>query len=90
MLTDQKDYNGGFLQYDKAVQMGKNDMEMYVIRSNARVKMMQQKYKTTNTQELRSKMTPAEKELVCAELNKALSLGLKDMKQDMFASLVCK
>ena len=90
ILTDQKDFDGGFVQYDKAVEMGRTDMDMYVIRSNARMKMLQQKYNTTNTQELRSKMTPAEKELVCTELNKAISLGLKDMKQDMFASLVCK
>jgi len=90
MLTDQKKFDAGFLQYDKAVEMGRTDMDMYVIRSNARVKMLQHKYNTTNTQELRSKMTPAEKDQVCTELKKAISLGLKDMKQDMFASLVCK
>jgi tetratricopeptide (TPR) repeat protein len=90
MLVDQKDYDGGFAQYDKAVEMGRTDMDMYVIRSNARMKMVQQKYNTTNTQELRSKMTTTEKEQVCTELKKAISMGLKDMKQDMFASLVCK
>ena len=90
ILTDQKDFDGGFTQYDKAVAMGRKDMDMYVIRSDARMKMVQQKYRTTNTQVLRSKMTPTEKEQVCAELTKAISLGLKDMKYDMFASLVCK
>jgi tetratricopeptide (TPR) repeat protein len=90
MLIDQSDYDGGFVQYDKAVEMGRTGMDMYVIRSNARMKMVQEKYSTTNTQELRSKMTTAEKEQVCTELKKALSLGLRDMKQDMFASMVCK
>jgi tetratricopeptide (TPR) repeat protein len=90
ILTDQKEYDKGFVEYDKAVEMGRTDMDMYVIRSDARIKRMQQKYNTTNTQELRSKMTPAEKEQVCTELKKAISLGLKDMKYDMFASLVCK
>ena len=90
ILTDQKEYDAGFVEYDKAVEMGRTDMDMYVIRSNARMKKLQQKYNTTNTQELRSKMTPTEKEQVCTELNKAIALGLKDMKQDMFASLVCK
>ena len=90
ILTDQKKYDAGFIEYDKAVEMGRTDMDMYLIRSNARMKMVQDKYHTTNTQELRSKMTPAEKDMVCKELNKAISLGLKDMKQDMFASLVCK
>jgi len=70
--------------------MGKTDAEMYSIRSNARIKEMQEKYHTTNAQELRSKMSAKEKELVCSDLKKAISLGLKDMKQEMFSSLVCK
>jgi len=90
ILTDQKDYPGGFIEYDRAVTMGRTDMDMYKIRTDARMKMVQQKYRTTNTQELRSKMTPTEKQQVCTELNKAIELGLKDMTYDMFASLVCK
>ncbi|MCU7548029.1 hypothetical protein OCK74_02835 [Chitinophagaceae bacterium LB-8] len=90
MLCDEKKYDEAFVQYDKAVEMGKADAEMYEIRSNARVKMLQEKYHTNNTQELRSKMSAQERDQVCVELKKAISLGLKDMKQDMFASLVCK
>lgn len=90
MFVDERRYDDAFVQYDKAVSMGKTDMDMYVIRSNARMKMVQEKYNTTNAQELRSKMTSTEKQQVCTELNKAISLGLHDMKQDMFASLVCK
>ena len=90
MFADEKNYEQAFTQYDKAVQMGKADAEMYAIRSNARIKSMQEKYNTKNAQELRAKMTPKERDLVCADLKKAISLGLKDMKQDMFASLVCK
>lgn len=90
MMADEKKYDEAFVQYDKAVSMGKADLEMYTIRSNARMKMVQQKYGTNNAQELRSKMTAGEKDQVCTELQKAISLGLKDMQQDMFASLVCK
>jgi tetratricopeptide (TPR) repeat protein len=90
MLIGEKDYDAAFVQYDKAVSMGRTDMDMYVIRTNGRMKMVQDKYHTTNTQELRSKMTPTEKDKVCTELKKAIALGLKDMKYDMFASLVCK
>ena len=90
MLADEKKYEEAFVQYDKAVSMGKADLEMYTIRSNARLRMVQQKYGTNNAQELRSKMSAGEKDQVCTELNKAISLGLKDMQQDMFASLVCK
>lgn len=90
MCFSEKKYDDAFTQYDKAVSMGKADLEMYTIRSNARMKMMQDKYGTTNAQELRSKMTATEKDQLCVELKKAISLGLHDMKQDMFASLVCK
>lgn len=87
---NEKKYNDAFTQYDKAVQMGKNDYEMYTIRSNARLKMLQDKYHTTNVQELRSKMTADEKKLLCADLKKATSFGQKDMQVDMVASLICK
>lgn len=90
MLADEKKYNEAFVQYDKAVSMGKSDMEMYDIRSSALIKMLQDKYNTTNAQELRSKMTTKEKEQLCTELKKAQSLGSKDMKKDMFTSLVCQ
>jgi tetratricopeptide (TPR) repeat protein len=90
MLVGEKKYDAAFVQYDKAMEMGKSDAEMYQIRTDARIKMLQEKYKTTNAQELRSKMTAQEKELLCADLKKAITLGLQDMKYDMFASLVCK
>jgi hypothetical protein len=35
-------------------------------------------------------MTEQERNQLCTEMKKALSLGLRDMKQDMFAALVCK
>lgn len=89
MLASEKKYDEAFFQFDKAVELGKTDMKMYLIRSNTRVRMVQEKYNTTNTQELRSKMSAIEKAQICKELKKAIELGLRDMKQDMFASLVC-
>lgn len=83
-------YDKAFEFYDKSVAQGRTDLDMYVIRTNARMKMVQDKYHTSNAQELRTKMTPQEKEQVCTEMKKAIALGLKDMKQDMFVALVCK
>ncbi len=82
-------YDAAFVEYDKAVAAGKADLEMYQIRSNARIRQMETKYGTNNVQELRSKMTAQETGLVCTETKKAIDLGLKDMKMDMFAALVC-
>jgi tetratricopeptide (TPR) repeat protein len=90
MLVQGKNFEAAFAAYDVAVSLGRTDMDMYIIRSDASLKMMENKYHTTNAQELRSKMTAAEKELVCADLKKALDLGWKNMNKDMFAALVCK
>ena len=88
--AESGDYDRAFEDYDKAVAMGRDDAEMYGFRAQARIKMMQQKYSTENVQALRSEMTPAETEMVCADLKKSLDLGLKDMQMDMFAALVCR
>jgi len=90
MYVRQGKYDEAFENYDKAVDAGRTDLDMYVIRTNARMKMVQDKYGTSVAQELRTKMTAKEKEQVCVEMKKALELGLKDMKQEMFSALVCK
>lgn len=82
-------YDKAFAAYDQAQAAGKNDMEMYIIRSEARLKQMEHQYGTTNAQELKSKMTAQEKEAVCTDLQKALEMGWRDMNKDMFAALVC-
>jgi len=84
------DYDAAFASYDAAMSKGKTGADMYQIRSEARIKQMQDKYDTTNVQQLRGKMTPQETAQVCTELGKAAELGLKDMKLDMFSALVCK
>jgi len=84
------DYDAAFAAYDRAVVKGRTDMAMYQIRTEARIKQMEEKYGTTNTQELRAAMSPTETGLVCMELTKALDKGLRDMKLDMFSALVCR
>ncbi len=88
--ADSGDYDRAFVDYDKAVAMGRTDPDMYAIRGQARIKMMQKKYGTENVQELRAKMTPAETEMVCGDTRKAVDMGLQDMKMDMFVALVCR
>jgi tetratricopeptide (TPR) repeat protein len=88
--ADAGNYDRAFDDYDKAVAMGRTDPDMYAIRGEARIKTMQQKYGTENVQQLRAKMTPDETAMVCADVKKALDLGLKDMQIDMFAALVCR
>jgi len=84
------DYDAAFVAYDRAVANGHAGAGMYQIRAEARLKQVEDAYGTTNAQQLRAKMTPTETKQVCAEVTKALELGIKDMKLDMFSALVCR
>ncbi|GAA4835818.1 hypothetical protein [Algivirga pacifica] len=91
MYVYSDEYDKAFTEgYDKAVAMGKEDLEMYIIRSNARLKMLQHKYGTTEARELKQKMTEEEKQLTCTDLQKALSMGWEAMDKDLFATMICK
>jgi len=84
------DYASADAAYNQATAMGVSGVEMYQIRAEASLKMVQEKYGTTNAQELRAQMTPQEKALVCGDLNRALALGWKNPQMDMFAALTCQ
>lgn len=84
------DYDTAFGHYDRAGELGRDPAEMYRIRSNASMRMVQEKYGTENAQELRQQMTPEETEFVCSELTPALESGMQNMQMDLFAALVCR
>ncbi len=86
----QGNYDQAFKEYDQAASLAGSDPDVYVARTESRLKMVQEKYGTTDSGELRSKMSPAEKEMVCTEMNQALGLGLRNMQFDMFSALVCR
>jgi tetratricopeptide (TPR) repeat protein len=90
MRYHEGNYTAAFADYDKAVALGKTDLEMYQIRATARINIAQKKYGTTNGNELKKKLTESEKNDLCTDLNKAISLGWKDPKMDYFSALVCK
>jgi tetratricopeptide (TPR) repeat protein len=86
----EKDYNKAFADYDRAVAAGKDDFEMYAIRSAQRLRIYQEKYGTTNVNELARKMSADEKKLTCTELAKLKSFGQKNMKFDMTYTFLCE
>lgn len=51
---------------------------------------MENKYGTNKTQELRKQMTEEEKNMLCADIQKALDLGWRDMSMDMFSAMICQ
>lgn len=90
MMIKINNYDDAFLAYDKVLELGKNDLEIYQIRTEARLKQMQQKYVTTNIKELSERMTKDEKSAVCADMKKALDAGLKSLQLDLLASEICE
>jgi tetratricopeptide (TPR) repeat protein len=90
MYSTLNDYTKAFNSYDQAQAMAPQNLELAIERSNTRLRMLDSKYGTKKAQELRGKMTSEESALLCADLNKAKSLGFKDINRDMFLALVCK
>lgn len=90
IYAKENNYDEAFTNYDSAVSLGKNDVSIYQIRTNARIRQMQGKYNTTNANDLAAKMSANDKSLVCKELNKANELGMKNMQLDFFAAMICK
>lgn len=90
MYASQGDYVKAFESYDAAASLNPTSQDVYYARSNTRLKQMESKYGTSKAQDLRDKMSPEEKSMVCADLKKAQELGIKDMNKDMFIALVCK
>lgn len=83
------DYKSAYARYDEAVQMDPTSMDPYVSKANAGLYEMEKKYGTSKAQDLRDKMTDAEKTAICGDLAKAMELGYKDMNKEMFKALVC-
>lgn len=90
MYSTLNDYTKAFNSYDQAQAMAPENLELAIERSNTRLRMLDSKYGTSKAQELRGKMTSEESALLCSDLNKAKSLGFKDMNRDLFLALVCK
>jgi len=90
MMIKINNYDDAFVAYDKVLDLGKNDLEIYQIRTEARLKQVQQKYVTTDIKELSKRMTKQEKITVCADMKKALDMGLRNLQLDLLSSMICE
>ena len=90
MMIKINNYDDAFVAYDKVLDLGKNDLEIYQIRTEARLKQVQQKYVTTDIKELSKRMTKQEKITVCADMKKALEMGLRNLQLDLLSSMICE
>ena len=83
-------YDDAFTAYDKVIELGKTDLEIYQIRTEARLKQVQEKYKSTDIKELSRKMTQQEKQRLCKEIAKAVDLGLRNLQLELLSSTICE
>lgn len=90
MMVKISNYDDAFVAYDKVLDLGKNDLEIYQIRTEARLKQVQQKYVTTDIKELSKRMTKAEQRTLCADMKKALDMGLRNLQLDLLSSMICE
>ena len=89
MYSSAGDFTKAFESYDQALQMDPNNTELSVARVNTRLRMMENKYGTSKAQDLRTKMTEEELQVLCNDLEQFLALGSKDLNKEMFKALVC-
>ncbi|MBE9462250.1 tetratricopeptide repeat protein [Dyadobacter subterraneus] len=90
MMIKINNYDDAFAAYDKVLDLGKNDLEIYQIRTEARLKQLQQKYVTTDINELSKRMTKQEKSTLCADMKKALDMGLRNLQLDLLSASICE
>jgi len=90
MMVKNNDYADAFSAYDKVLELGKNDLDIYQIRTEARLKQMQEKYMTSDIKELSNKMTKKEKATLCTDAKKALGLGLRNLQLDLLSGMICE
>jgi len=90
MMIKINNYDDAFLAYDKVVDLGKKDLEIFQIRTEARLKQMQQKYVTSDIKELSKRMTKQEKMLLCSDMKKAIDLGLRNLQLDLLSGMICE
>ena len=90
MMVKNNDYADAFSAYDKVLELGKNDLDIYQIRTEARLKQMQEKYMTSDIKELSNKMTRKEKATLCTDAKKALGLGLRNLQLDLLSGMICE
>ncbi len=85
-----KNYNDAFVAYDQVLDLGKRDLEIYQIRTEARLKQYQEKYNTLDAKQLAKRMTTSEKKTLCVDLNKSVELGLRNLQLELLGTMICE
>lgn len=85
----QGDLQAGFKLYEEATSISTDKPAMYKMRAFSFTRAMQDKYATRDAKELGNKMTAEEKKQFCAEWKQLFDTGYKDVKQDLYYTMIC-
>lgn len=85
-----RQYEEALGDFDKALELGRDDLEIYLLRTNTRFKQLEQKYQSRDASRLHQKMTAQEKKQLCEDIAKAREKGAKDPQLDLLALTVCE
>lgn len=87
----QHDFDNALLQYDEAISQGGNTAKAWTAKVEAETKMFQKKYGVENNAAgLAGKMTAADKNTLCSDIEKAKSYGVKKQSIDLLKLSVCQ
>lgn len=86
----QKDFTGAIADYDTAISKGKDDAEVWKAKTVISIKSFQEKYKAPDAQQLATKMSTADKQTLCSDIQNAKNKGVKDMNIDLLQVSLCK
>jgi len=86
----QKDFTGAMADYDLAISKGKDDAEVWKAKTVTSIKAVQDKYKTSDAQQLTAKMSASERQALCNDISKAQAKGVNDMNIDLLKVSICK
>jgi tetratricopeptide (TPR) repeat protein len=84
------DLTSAFENYDKALETSSDKQAVYKLRANAFTRVMQDKHKTRDAKELGQRMSTAEKEKFCQEWKRVFDGGYKNMKEELYFTLICE
>jgi tetratricopeptide (TPR) repeat protein len=86
----QKNFTGANADYDLAISKGKDDAEVWKAKTVTSIKAIQDKYNTSDAQQLTGKMSASEKQTLCSDISKAQAKGVNDINIDLLKVSICK
>jgi tetratricopeptide (TPR) repeat protein len=88
--TRQNAFDDALKDYDKAIAAGKDDAVVWQAKMATSIKSYQAKYNTSDINQLGKKMSSADKNTLCSNIQKATAKGVKDVNIDLLQVTICK